>query len=189
MERALKIDEKSYSPEHPEVATDLNNLATLYKATNRLAEAEPLMKRALKIDEKSYGPEHPNVARDLNNLASLYQDTNRLAEAEPLMKRALKIDEKSYSPEHPEVATNLNNLAQLYQDTNRLAEAEPLMRRHLVILMKFTRKTGHLHPHLGVAIGNYRMLLTKMNLPQPEIDQRLATARSEAGSAPEDPPR
>ena len=62
MRRALAIDEKSFGPEHPDVATDLNNLAQLLQATNRLAEAEPLMRRALEIDEKSYGPEHPNVA-------------------------------------------------------------------------------------------------------------------------------
>ena len=59
MRRALAIDEKSYGPEHPDVASDLNNLAQLLQATNRLAEAEPLMRRALAIDEKSYGPEHP----------------------------------------------------------------------------------------------------------------------------------
>ena len=59
MRRALAIDEKSYGPEHPNVARDLNNLAQLLQATNRLEEAEPLMRRALAIDEKSYGPEHP----------------------------------------------------------------------------------------------------------------------------------
>ena len=51
--------------------SDLNNLAQLLKATNRLAEAEPLMRRALAIDEKSYGPDHPKVAIRLNNLAEL----------------------------------------------------------------------------------------------------------------------
>ena len=56
-------------PEHPEVAIGLNNLAQLLQATNRLAEAEPLMRRALAIDEKSFGPDHPNVAIGLNNLA------------------------------------------------------------------------------------------------------------------------
>ena len=71
MRRALAIDEKSCGPEHPKVATDLNNLAALLQATNRLEEAEPLMRRALAIDEKSYGPEDPHVARDLNNLAQL----------------------------------------------------------------------------------------------------------------------
>ena len=71
MRRALAIDEKSYGPEHPNVATHLNNLAHLLQDTNRLGEAEPLMRRALAIDEKSYGAEHPTVAIDLNNLAAI----------------------------------------------------------------------------------------------------------------------
>jgi len=45
--RALAIHEASLGKDHPKVATDLNNLAQLYKATNRLKEAEPLMQRAL----------------------------------------------------------------------------------------------------------------------------------------------
>ena len=137
--RALAIGEKSYGPDHPNVAIRLNNLAALLQATNRLAEAEPLYRRALAIDEKSYGPDHPNVAINLNNLAQVLQDTNRLAEAEPLMRRALAIDEKSYGPDHPDVATHLNNLALLLQDTNRLAEAEPLYRRALAIDEKSLR--------------------------------------------------
>ena len=56
MRRALAIDEKSLGPDHPDVARDLNNLAQLLQATNRLSEAEPLMRRALAIDEKSFGP-------------------------------------------------------------------------------------------------------------------------------------
>ncbi len=63
MRRALAIGEENVGPDHPEVATDLNNLAQLLKATNRLGEAEPLICRALSIDEKSFGPDHPNVAR------------------------------------------------------------------------------------------------------------------------------
>ena len=62
MRRALAIDEASFGPDHPDVASDLNNLAQLLQDTNRLAEAEPLMRRALAIDEASFGPEHPNVA-------------------------------------------------------------------------------------------------------------------------------
>jgi hypothetical protein len=40
----------------------LNNLARLLQDTNRLGEAEPVMRRALAIDEASYGQNHPNVA-------------------------------------------------------------------------------------------------------------------------------
>ena len=59
MRRALAIDEASYGKDHPNVAIDLNNLAQLLQATNRLGEAEPLMRRALAIDEASYGKDHP----------------------------------------------------------------------------------------------------------------------------------
>jgi hypothetical protein len=31
----------------------------IIQATNRLSEAEPLMRRALTIDEASFGPDHP----------------------------------------------------------------------------------------------------------------------------------
>jgi tetratricopeptide (TPR) repeat protein len=63
----------------------------LLQATNRLAEAEPLMRRALAIDEQSYGQDHPNVARDLNNLAVLLRDLNRLKESIPLIDLTVEI--------------------------------------------------------------------------------------------------
>jgi tetratricopeptide (TPR) repeat protein len=64
--RALAINEESFGPDHPNVATSLNNLAELLKATNRLAEAEALLRRALAIRETSFGPDHPLVAAGLN---------------------------------------------------------------------------------------------------------------------------
>ena len=97
------------------VAGDLNNLAQLLKATNRLSEAEPLMRRALAIDEQSYGAEHPHVAIDLNNLASLLQATNRLSEAEPLMAQALVIFHTSLGNEHPNTQTVMRNYQLLLQ--------------------------------------------------------------------------
>ncbi|MGB2608413.1 MAG: tetratricopeptide repeat protein, partial [Isosphaeraceae bacterium] len=89
--RALAIYEASYGPDHPSVATALNNLAEQLRASNRLADAEPLYRRALVIHEASYGPDHPTVATDLNNLAELLRASNRLADAEPLFRRAVEI--------------------------------------------------------------------------------------------------
>jgi tetratricopeptide (TPR) repeat protein len=160
MRRALELDEKSFGPDHPNVAIDLNNLAQLLKATNRLADAEPLMRRALELDEKSFGPDHPNVAIRLNNLALLLQATNRLAEAEPLMRRALELDEKSFGHDHPNVARDLNNLALLLQDTNRLAEAEPIMRRALELHQK---SFGPDHPKVAIDLYNLAQLLKDTN--------------------------
>ncbi len=41
MRRALAIDEASHDADHPDAATDLNNLAQLLKATNRLPRPSP----------------------------------------------------------------------------------------------------------------------------------------------------
>jgi len=132
----------------------------MMKDTNRLAEAEPLMRRALAIDEASYGAEHPRVAIELNNLAALLWATNRLAEAEPLMRGVLAIDEASYGAEHPAVAIALNNLAWLLKDTNRLAEAEPLMRRALAI---DEASYGAEHPAVARDLNNLAQLLKDTN--------------------------
>ena len=82
--RALAINEECCGPDHPEVATCLNNLALLLRDTNRLAEAETVIRRALTIGENSLGPDHPTVAIRISNLAALLHDMNRLADAEPL---------------------------------------------------------------------------------------------------------
>ncbi len=169
MRRALVIDEGCFGPEHPTVAIRLNNLALLLQSTNRLTEAEPLMRRALAINEKGFGPDHPKVAVCLNNLAQLLQVTNRLLEAEPLMERVVAILESSLGEHHPQVAIALNNLAGLLLVTNRLLEAEPLMRRHLVILLDFTRRTGHEHPGMQTGLDNYSGLMRMMGKSDAEI--------------------
>ena len=156
----LTICEETFGPDRPEVATALNNLAQLLKATNRLDEAEPLMRRALNIDEASFGPDHPTVAIRLSNLALLLEATNRLDEAEPLIRRALEIDETSFGPHHPKVAIRLNNLAQLLQATNRLDEAEPLMRRALKI---DEASFGPDHPEVARDLNNLAQLLQATN--------------------------
>ena len=87
LKQSLGIRKKALGPEHPDVATSLNNLAVLYSAQGLYAKAEPLYQRALAIWKKALGPEHPDVATSLNNLAALYQAQGRYAEAEPLYQR------------------------------------------------------------------------------------------------------
>jgi len=142
------------------VARTSNNLAHLLQRTNRLGEAEPLMRRALEICEITFGEQHPTVAICLNKLASLLHDTNRIGEAEPLVRRALQIDEAAFGHRHPSVAICLNNLAQLLQRTNRLGEAEPLMRRALEIdEVAF----GKQHPVVAIHLNNLATLLQDTN--------------------------
>ena len=142
------------------VATVSNGLAHLLDLTNRLDEAELLMRRALEIDEAAYGRQHPTVAKDLNNLALLLHNTNRFDAAEPLIRQALEINKAAFDDQHPSVAINLNNLALLLQNTHRTPEAEPLLRRALDIDQA---AFGKQHPSVAEDLNSLAMLLHSTN--------------------------
>ena len=72
-------------------------------------------------------------------------------------------------------------MAQLLQATNRLSEAEPLMRRVVLILLAFTRDTGHVHPHLRPAIRNYGALLEAMGLAARPLGMKMISLGGEVG--------
>ena len=160
------------------IVAALNNLGLLLQDTNRLKEAEPLMRRALQINKASYGEHHPAVARSLNNLGRLLQVTNRTGEAVPLMWRALQINKASYGEHHPAVARSLNNLGRLLQVTNRTGEAVPLMWRALQINKA---SYGEHHPIVATSLNNLAMLLKDTNRPgEAEPLMRLALQIDEA---------
>jgi hypothetical protein len=80
MQRALTIDEQSFGPTHPKVAIRLNNLAQLLQATNRLTEAEPLMRRAVHIllnFTRNTRHEHPYLRALTTNYAMLLHALGR----------------------------------------------------------------------------------------------------------------
>jgi tetratricopeptide (TPR) repeat protein len=79
----LAIREKRLGPDHPSVATSLNNLAEVYRNQGRYGDADPLYRRSLAILERAFGRDHPLVASTLNNLGVLYDRQGRYAEAEP----------------------------------------------------------------------------------------------------------
>ena len=158
-EEMQQILEANLGPEHPDVATTLNNLAGLYKSMGEYEKALPLYKRALEIYEKVLGPEHPSVATMLNNLAGLYKSMGEYEKALPLYKRALEIYEKVLGPEHPDVATTLNNLAGLYKSMGEYEKALPLYKRDLEISEKVL---GPEHPDVATMLNNLALIYESM---------------------------
>ena len=154
-EQCLSLSEQRFGPNHPTVATSLNNLAELYRAQEKYEEMEPLLKRSLAIWEKQLGENHPLVATSLNNLAALYRTQGKYAEAEPLYMRSLSIDKKVYGENHPDVAQSLNNLAVLYFSQGKYIEAEPLYKRSLSIKES---QLGENHPSVATSLNNLALL-------------------------------
>lgn len=158
-QECLALAEKALGPEHPESATQVNNLAELYRSTGDYAKAEALFQRALKIDEKALGPDHPNVARDLNNLALVYKSKGEYGKVESLYQRALKIQEKALGRDDPTVATYLNNLATLSIAMGDYLKAKPLLQRALEIDEK---ALGPDHPETAADLSNLALLYNSL---------------------------
>ena len=85
------VAKRELGEEHPEFASCINNLASIYEVRGEYGKAEPLFKQSLEISKKVHGENDPDFALGLNNLANLYSETGRYAEAEPLYLRALEI--------------------------------------------------------------------------------------------------
>ncbi|HWD37927.1 MAG TPA: tetratricopeptide repeat protein, partial [Fimbriimonas sp.] len=152
---ALAIRRRELPEGHPDIASSLNNLASLYQAQGRLTEAEPLFMEALGIYRHALPEGHPDIALSLNNLALLYQDQGRLTEAEPLYLEALGIYRHALPEGHPDIASSLNNLAFLYRAQGRLTEAEPLCLEALGI-RRHALHEGH--PDIALSLNNLASL-------------------------------
>ncbi|MEY3870810.1 MAG: hypothetical protein RLZZ338_4704 [Cyanobacteriota bacterium] len=159
-EEALTLAREIWGDKHPQVATSLNNLASLYKSLNRYQEAEPLYQEAIAIVRVSLPPRHPSLATHLNNLALLYESLNRYQEAEPLYLEALAIVRESLPPRHPQLAAALNNLGGLYRTLNRYQEAEPLYQEALEIDRESLPPR---HPQLATHLNNLGGLYESLN--------------------------
>jgi hypothetical protein len=100
MRRALAIDERSFGADHPKVATRLNNLGQLLKASNRLGEAEPPMRRGLQIlaeFQRLTGHEHPNLRAGRANYAGLLTAMGKTPDE--IAQRLQELDRSSGSRE------------------------------------------------------------------------------------------
>jgi tetratricopeptide (TPR) repeat protein len=86
---------------HPDVATSLNNLASLYKSQGKYEQALPLYERSLAIWEKVLGEHHPNTAMSYWHLAVWHQNQANNIEAKQFYEKALNVFQQVYDENHP----------------------------------------------------------------------------------------
>ena len=174
LKQAVALHEQILGLEHPEVATSLNELATLYWNMNKFEQAEPLFRQALDIREKTLGPEHPEVANSLNNLALVYQFQGCYSLAEPLFTRSLTIWERISGANLSDLATGFYNLGTLYIDQGKYDQAEVPLRRALTI---WEQTLVPDHPDLTYALHFLAVLYTEQGRytqAEPLFQQALA---------------
>ncbi len=155
-QRALRIDEKAYGLDHPNVGRDVNNIGQILQDKGDLNGALEYEQRALRIDEKAYGPDHPKVGVDVNNIGTILQSKGDLDRALEYEQRALRIHEKAYGPDHPKVGVDVNNVGTILKDKGNLNGALENAQRALRIDEK---AYGPDHPAVGVDVNNIGVIL------------------------------
>ena len=155
-ERALAVDEKTYGPDHPTVATRVNNLGMVLRVLGDLEAARNHFERALAIDEKAYGPDYPDVARDVNNLASVLLDLGDVKGARERIEQALSIDEETYSLVNENFSTHVNNLGHVLRKLGDLEGAREHLERALAIGEKTFRPD---HPAVAMSVSSLGVVL------------------------------
>lgn len=162
-EQAVAIYEKVLPPDHPDLATAINNLGFDRYRLGQYRESEALYERALDIRERVLPPNHPAIADTINNLAELYKAEDKPEEAIPLLNRALEMRTRSLPPDDPRIAASLQNLAgamELDPKGDKFVAAQKLLERALAIRLKSQRPD---HPEVAGVISKLATNLFNQN--------------------------
>jgi len=102
-------------PEHPHLASPLQELAKLFLKQQKYAQAKPLLQQALSLRERHLGPCHPETAQTLHDLAIFYHEQGNFKEACALAERALTIRSQALGATHPRTVDTRDLHARLLQ--------------------------------------------------------------------------
>jgi CHAT domain-containing protein/tetratricopeptide (TPR) repeat protein len=159
LERALAIVERSVPPEHDDVVTIRNSLATLLGDMGLFDEAIVESRRVVEASEKSAGHDSATHATTLNNLAVLVEQLGRYDEALALQMEALAIREKILEPNHPDFAQSWTNIAINHLFAGRPKESLVYFRKTIDLA---ERTSGPEHPSVANALNNCANVVTEL---------------------------
>jgi tetratricopeptide (TPR) repeat protein len=157
--RALAIQERRLSAEHPTVAATIHQLGNIAVYRGDLAASERYHRRALEVRERTLGHEDSLTADSHLLVGTTLRREGKLSDAERELREGLAISERVLGPDGKWVSSAVQLLAALLdEDEGRYAEAEPLYRRELDIRR---RVYGDGRPETAWAMGDLADFLSR----------------------------
>lgn len=142
----------AYGPQDPRLGQPMMGLASLYLMTNRVGEAESLVRQVVTLWETFESTDPSKLCLALRHLGALLLTQKRLAEAEPILKRSYETAQKRLGDNHPQTAASLSTWAALHLVRGHPEEAEPLYSQ---VIHQVERSSGTSHPEVAVALTNH----------------------------------
>lgn len=155
--KGIQIINASKQSQPAVMASLKGNLGLTLAYTNRISEAELLLREALKISKAYYGKRHSKIVVHLYNLAAFLADKGgNVEESVQLYEEALRISETALESDHPDVGKILNNLGAIYI---RKRETHEKGMSHLGRAVEiFEKRYGRQHPITITAMKNAGIL-------------------------------
>ncbi|MGO9468107.1 MAG: tetratricopeptide repeat protein [Isosphaeraceae bacterium] len=135
-EKALAINRRLLTDDHPYTAFSYNNLGSNLRAQGKYALAQPLLEKALGIHQRLLSDDHPETAANNGNLAMNLDAQGKYTQAQPLFEKALGINHRVLTDDHPATANSYNNLAYNLNAQGKYAQAQALYEKALPILRR-----------------------------------------------------
>ena len=149
-EQALRIFQRLYHEDHPDIARSLTNLAVdLYQLGDHAA-ARDRDEQALAMFQRLHDGDHPHTARSLSNLADDLRALGEHAQARDLHQQALTMYQRLYPGDHRDTALCLNDLADDLHALGDYAQARDL---HQQALTMYQRLYPGDHPYTALSLN------------------------------------
>ena len=136
LRQALAIRERIYGPNHPLVASTLNELAVLAQQEGRFDDAEANFRRMIEIYRAAYDDHHYLIGLAYSNLGGLLTERKEFAEAEQALHEALRRYHDTLPAEHLYFGITHLKLGRCLLRAGRYSEAERESRAGLEIVSK-----------------------------------------------------
>lgn len=180
-QRSVRLKEKVYGQDDPELATSLGNLGVVYLERGAYPDARTNLTRALDIRTRVLGPGRPEVARILRLMAELERQEGNGAAAVERSRQALTIMKARLSPGDPEVADYVSALAGYLYNTGDYSHASTLYEE---ALSTYIRAYGPTHPLVATCQNNLGSLYSELEQKERAMrhyDRALAIRRKVLG--------
>ena len=149
----------------------MNNLGDLLRETNRLDEAESMLRKAVKYWLSKQDETRPSTLRSFRYLALTLVAIGNITEGIQFFRREVIGFEKVFGSDSPDAMRARNNLGDALRVDGQFVEAGELLKESAEALESVF---GSEHPNVIYAQGNYGLLLVSdLSLEQEDIGKNL----------------
>ncbi len=172
--QGLEYCRKMYGNKHPNTATCLFNLGSVFHDMDEQEKAVECYEQAFEIEME--GKRHAAAASALNGLGRAWLKLGQPTKAKKYFEEAVSLELKENDEHHPSIASTYNNLGLVYSQLDAYPKAAEYFEKSLKIKQKIY---GTEHIHVAMPLNNLADLYRKMGkIPQAiELHQKALDIR------------